>query len=56
MLGNQRIGHGAVFTERAGCADLISAHQPGVASDISRQYRCQTPFYALARHLIPARS
>src|SRR5215469_6831002 len=34
MLGQQRIGDGAVFAERASGTDLINAHQAGIAGDV----------------------
>jgi len=50
MLGNQRISHGAVFAEGSSCADLISAHQPGITRDISRQYCRQSSLDSPAGH------
>ena len=42
-----------MFAERVGCADFISAHQSGVASDISRQHRRQSSLYPPAGHEVP---
>jgi hypothetical protein len=54
IFGHESIGDHAVFAERAGCADLISAHKPGITGDISRQHCRQTSLYALARHESPS--
>jgi hypothetical protein len=38
MLCHESIGDGAVFTERAGGAHLVKAHEPRVTGYISRDY------------------
>ena len=38
VLRHESIGDHAVFAERAGGADLVEAHEPRVARDVSRDY------------------
>ena len=38
MLRHESIGDRAVFAECAGGADLVEAHEPRVARDVSRDY------------------
>ena len=38
MLCHESIGDRAVFAECAGGADLVEAHEPRVACDVSRDY------------------
>ena len=42
MLRHERIGDRAVFAESAGGADLVEAHEPRIACDVSRDY-CREP-------------
>ena len=53
MLRHESIGNLAVFAEGAGGADLVEAHEPRVACDVSRQHRRQSPLDALACHEAP---
>src|SRR5262249_6426745 len=51
MLGDDRIKDFAPdrLQSRKG-TDLVGTHKPRIASDISRQHRCQSPLDAHARH------
>jgi hypothetical protein len=42
-----------VFSESAGGADLVEAHEARIACDIRRQYRRQSSLDTLARHEAP---
>jgi hypothetical protein len=53
VLGREGIGHLPVFAERSGGAHLVVPHETGIACDVSRQYRRQSPLDALARHEAP---
>ena len=41
MLCHQSISDLAVLSEGAGGADLVKAHEPRVAGNVSRDYCCQ---------------